>query len=214
MAGIDKTYCSSWEKYQEIVNWAKEHEFTCPNGMIIKPFDSIFEYNQEDFDGDEIPIMGTTWALDYFLIKFCPIKLIQDRMKAVYSQEYLESVWNGNSYFDTFVRPEAGTKVKLIKNKNHSKRLLKCRSPYSNKNIRFPGFVSVYRDDDQLFYNEDYDAFIFPYELGDYTGAFVHIKCKSIKAIIRRIRKWNLPKGCTVEVCGQYDEEEWTFKTL
>jgi len=213
MAAIDKTYTSSWEEYQEVVNWAKEHNFTCPNGMVIEPIKRVYKWDKEDFRDPErkLPILNTSHTLDYFLIKYCPLRVVQDRMKEIYGIDEYNAIKTGISWFDTFVRPEAGTKVKMIQDSKYRNR--KPFSAYSSlhnrKYVRV--LVDVRYNSESLWYNEDYDTFLFPYELGIATCSCAVPKCKSIKAIIRKIRKWNLPKGCIVEVKGRYVGETWKF---
>lgn len=105
MAGIDKTYCRTWEEYQEVVKWARENKFTCPNGTVIEPIESVYEWNEDSFDGErKLPILNTSQSLDYFLIKHCPIEIVQERMKEVYGEDYVESIKNRTSEYDLFVR--------------------------------------------------------------------------------------------------------------
>ena len=120
MAGIDKTYCNTVAEYEEFKQWAIENKFKTPMGDTIDftwhmyNFDSPIEDLQEQIDnGYDITVMNTSFHLDYYLIKYCPIKFVQDRMREVYRKETIESILNGTSPVDTFNRDSiAGTKVK------------------------------------------------------------------------------------------------------
>ena len=80
MAGIDKTYVKTWQEYQDLVNWLEQNQFKCPNGDIIEI--PHYGWSKEDFDGErERPVLNTTQEEDYFLIKYCPLQFVQDRMK-------------------------------------------------------------------------------------------------------------------------------------
>lgn len=64
MAGIDKTYTSSWEEYSSLVEWCKDKSFVLKNGDVIRPIKYIYKWEEEDFDGErEIPV----WILQYIL---------------------------------------------------------------------------------------------------------------------------------------------------
>lgn len=211
MAGIDKTYTSSWEEYQELINWAKNTQFNCPNGIIINPINYIYERNKESFNGREIPVINSSQSLDYFLIKYCPIQFVQDRMKEVYDDEYYNSIKNGTSEYDTFIRPESGTKIKMIKDsKFHNRKFFSFYNNRFNKKLVYIN-IEVQYNNESLWYNEDFDTFILNNELGYWTCNSADIKCKSIKAVVRKIKKWKLPKGAIVTVFGRYIGESWKF---
>lgn len=222
MAAIDKTYVSSYEEWKEITDWAKKTSFKCPNGIILEVENYCYGHGMTEdeirewiSECGEIPVMNTPVELDYFLIKYCPIQLIQDRMRAVHSEEFINSVLSGTSEYDTFQRPEPGKHYKIIKkprikralswfinrpNRKYSKWLsneltIKRKGYY---NVSIPGYG----------YNEDYDSWVFPGELGYSTVyGLVNTKTRSLKALIRKIKSWNLPVGTRVEFSGRYQDE-------
>lgn len=215
MAAIDKTYTSSWEEYQEIIKWAKENKFTCPNGMIINPLNYCYTWGEEDFKGQrELPVMNTPQSLDYFLIKECPLRIIQRRMKDVYGPEEFQSIKDGTSHYDTFIRPTPGKKLRMVKDsKFHNRKPYSFYNSRVNKKITRVS-ISVYLGEESLWYNEDYDYFLLEDELGIIQSSGVILRCRSLKAILRRIKKWKLPKGCEVRVRGRYVGEEWIYKVI
>lgn len=219
MAGIDKTYVTNYNDWKEIVDWMSTASFTCPNGMVIEGKRYIYWANstKEEIEdwlsaSKEIPVMNTPTALDYFLIKYCPIKVVQDRMKEVYSTEFYESVKNGTSKYDNFVRPIGGKHVTITKkptynypHKWYNAYQHKYRNGMYSVDITYPNEYEGFAE-----YNEDYDMFIMPYELGYCTSSgSITTKCRSVKAIINKIIKWNLPIGTKVHVMGMYDEEDF-----
>lgn len=91
MAGIDKTYVNNWDDYCAIVEWCKNNSFTFPNGIEVRF--GYYEWNEESFiDGKELPVLNTSYTQDYFLIKHCPIKVVQERMREVYPGHYVQSI--------------------------------------------------------------------------------------------------------------------------
>ena len=188
MAGIDKTYVKTWQEYQDLVNWLEQNQFKCPNGDIIEI--PHYGWSKEDFDGErERPVLNTTQEEDYFLIKYCPLKFVQDRMKEVYDEEYYNSVKNGTSPYDTFTKEGrlGDGKVKLQKIRGRGK-----KSKY------------LYWTDSSSYglrFSEETNKWLWPYELGNWNTSTAD-KCHSIKALIRQIRKWQLPKGTGLRIVG------------
>ena len=118
MAGIDKTYVSSSKDYFDFIEWAKEKKFTCPNGIILSPLDYVYEQDPETIDErikeyGRITLMNTPVSMDYFLIKYCPLTFVQDRLREVYPESFIEDINKGISCFDNY-RRNFGTKVKCI----------------------------------------------------------------------------------------------------
>lgn len=217
MAAIDKTYVSSYDDWKEIVDYAKDAIFTCPNGQELKLIDYIYFPNKSKSEVEEwlsetceIPVMSTSWSMDYFLIKYCPIQLVQDRMVDVYGEEYCTSVKNGTSKYDTFVRQEGGKHVSYLKRPKFRKPI-KHFSSYTCKYMHGKYFVQVDVPDGEgyTFYNERYDTWVLPYELGEGFTNTAITKCKSVKSVIRKIRKWNLPIGYKIHVFGKFKGEDF-----
>lgn len=223
MAGIDKTYVSNYEDWKEITEYMKNTVFTCPNGIKLEGINYLYypDIKQEEVEEwlskrKSIPVMNTTCSMDYFLIKYCPIKVVQDRMNEVYNEDYIEAIKNSTSEYDTFVRPKGGKHVSIIE-KPKQRYTYKWFNDYLNR-YRKTGFRVTLRYPESLEgayqeYNEDYDMFIFPFELGYQTesGGFTLTNCKSLKALIRKIIKWKLPIGTKVFVTGAYEEEQCTL---
>ena len=211
MAGIDKTYLSDYEEYQKFLEWAKNKTYTCPNGTVIHVYDYVYNYwTKESMEVCERPVMNTPQSLDYFLIKDCPFEFVQERMREVYNEEFVNSVLNGTSEYDTFKYPEEKSKIKIVKryywmkHKNYLYRDQRRRKYYF--------FIDVYLGDYSLDYSSYIKRFLLPDELGIWTCSSCW-KCRSVKALIRTIRKWNLPKGCTIIASGRYVDERIKLKT-
>lgn len=213
MAAIDKTYTDKYSDYEELLKWAKNRTFKCPNGIVFNVMDSIYAgWTEESFNNNELPVMNTSCSMDYFLIKYCPLEFVQNRLKKVYPEKYYNSVKNGTSEFDKFRKNNIGTKFKLIRIGSCSDHNTPWSFYNNRKKINPKFFVSV-RDNtgEFIWYNEKYDKFVCTYELGDWTSSNAYC-CKSLKALVRKIKKWELPKGSTVYVQGRYIGEEWQIK--
>lgn len=217
MAAIDKTYVKSYDEWKEIVDYAKNTVFKCPNGQELKLINYVYYPDKQKSEIDEwlseaceIPVLSTTCTVDYFLIKYCPIKLIQDRMKDVYGETYYNSVKNGTSEYDTFIRPEGGKHVKYLKRPKF-KNTVKWFNSYTCKYIRGKYSMSVEGPNGEIciFYNESHDTWILPYELGEISSNIADTKCKSVKSVIRKIKKWNLPVGYKIYVYGKHYGEDF-----
>ena len=215
MAGIDKTYVRNVQDYLDLVSWAKDKEFKCPNGQVIRPSDYIYEWNISELEDvlsryGEYPVMNTPYALDYFLIKHCPLDFVRKRMEEVYNQNHIESVKNGTSRFDTFKR-EPFKKIKVIKESSLRKADFLIRSKR-----RHLDWIEVIHPVRGMFfsYNEDDDLWVIPtHELGYGCSNVCHKKVCSKRAMMRLIRKWKLPKGCEVHWKGCYVGDTIIFKT-
>lgn len=217
MSSIDKTYVSSFEEWKEVMDWARTTKFTCPNGMVLNVIDYCYnsDYTEEEIKEclskkGEIPVMITSKELDYFLIKHCPIQIVQDRMEDVYDEDYINSVLNRTSKYDKFVRPEVGKHFKCIR-----KPLWNYTDKWFNQycNRYFKGFyaVDVMYKGKYLWYNEIFDCWKLDDELGYFTISGATVCCHSIKSLVRKFRKWNLPIGCKIRVCGRYAGENCEF---
>jgi hypothetical protein len=213
MAAIDKTYTKSWDEYQDLIKWANENIFTCPDGTKLNISDSIYKHwTKESFDGTYRPVMNTSHVTDYYLIKYCTLTFVQERMKEVYDNEYVESVKNGTSEFDTFTKEgKYGTKCKLIK---QPKKNMRGNTPCNSKKNRY-WFIQIDTPKQYNFidYCEDENRWIWPDELTSSNG-WISNTChrfKTRKAVERNICKWKLPKGTKVTVYGGYIGEEYIY---
>ncbi len=204
MAAIDKTYTKSWEEYKEYQDWAIGKSFTCPNGDIVRPITYLRNLKEEDFDGEKyIPIMNTSYAVDYFLIKYCPIQFIRERMKEVYSQDYVDDILNGVSAWDTFSKEgRYGTRFKITKYPKYER---------SNRPYKKPCWF-IQLKNSFISYDEGSNRWIWDYELSEPKGWTSNTaEIKTIKALKRCIRKWKLPKGTIVQAIGGYVGEDYEF---
>lgn len=214
MAAIDKTYVSTFEEWKEIIDWARNKVYLCPNGIVFNVIDYCYypDYSEDDIkewlsESPQIPVMNTPTELDYFLIKDCPIKVIQDRLKEVYDEEFIKSILAGTSEFDTFVRPTPGKHLKFIM-KPKGQKPISWYNGYLHRKMKGFYFVSV-DSRDFVGYNEKCDKWIMSGELGNITiGGFISVYVHSLKALIRKIKSWKLPIGTRIWFEGYWVGEE------
>lgn len=216
MAAIDKTYVNSYKDYMDMVNWAKDKSFTCPNGITLHPSDYIYEDLTEDYfikDGEPryMPIMNTSCSIDYFLIKYCPFDWFRKSMEIAYGEKYINDIINGTSHYDLFSKTNVSTKFKMIRHSDDGNynTPMRARNRYGHKYLPLL-WIEVKLNGRYLRYNKKHDIFLWDGELGDGSSSVCHA-CKSIRALKRKIRKWKLPKGTIVEAKGRYIGEDWEF---
>lgn len=218
MAAIDKTYVNSYEEWKEVTEYMKNAKFKCPNGMTLYGRGSLYypDMSREDVEkwiteaGGDIPVMNTSSELDYFLIKECPVELVQERLKDVYGEEEYNSIKNGTSRYDTFVREPGGKHLGLIE-KPAWNRIIKNFNSRLRKVVRHGYRVQVDVPDGYTWYNEEYDCWLMPYELGWSSGNTAHTDCMTLKSLRRKIMKWNLPVGSVVNFWGYWCGESGKF---
>ena len=109
MAGIDKTYIKSYKNYKEVLDWCKNiGTITDDYGNKIQPYSWLYYTNltKNDFGKDkngndkQYMIWSTNIKQDLYLIRYCPCKVVQKRMREVYSPDYINNVLNFNTEFD------------------------------------------------------------------------------------------------------------------
>lgn len=221
MAATDKIYTDKYKEYKELFDWAKNTVFVCPNGTKLYPIRDIYQHlKEEDFkDGKCVPVLMTSFVMDYFLIKNCPFDFVQESLKSSYGEEYYNSVKNGTSEYDLFTKEGKCGSGKIKRINKDSRSRFNYLYPIFRKNgkkIKPKFFVDVYppSKDDGLVLSLDYsykiDNFLWENELG-LLDSDCYYGCRSIKALIRKIRKWKLPKGSMVHAHGRYRRESWYF---
>lgn len=206
MAAIDCLYLNSWKDYQELKEFLKDKEFTTPRGVKIRPIDWLYDLKEKYFIKDNKPyycrVFNTPGYIDNWLYHNCNLPFIQ---------EWLESRYFSNGYCKGESK-EITEELKLPDYKPCTK--VKIIKKGFWKNPRRGWWIEIKNDDSTDFrYNEDYDFVVFPGEYDCWTISSPYLKI-SIRAIIRKIiKKWKLPKGCTITIQGRYEGDEWILKT-
>lgn len=224
MAAIDKTYVNKYQDYVDYCEWAKSTVYVLPSGQKITPYSYVYEDLEEEWfkDGKYHPIMNTDNTIDYYLIKFCPFDFVQERLKDVYGEEFYNAVKGGYSEYDTFVKkPYIGTgKIAMVTNKGRKMKLWPWKNRIKNKKV-YGFWVHVYApkylfDADvwykTMWWSNKAQNFLWPNELGTISSNVYYKRVKTVKSLVRWLKKLNLPKGAIVEAKGKFVGELWKFK--
>ena len=216
MAGIDKTYLTSYEDYKKVIDWCKDKSFKLSNGQIIYPSDFIYypDITDKDFKEGEVVLWNTPTYFDIWLIRNCPFDFIQNRLKEQYgggwsktaftdhNESLYEQIKNGTSPYDTYVRPETGKKIKI-------ERIFGM--PFKDSNmcwhIETPYWIKDKRSNNKetMWYNEDTDEWYTKDEELPWTSSAKFVKGPLTKKnIYNMVRKWKLPKGTQMIFDGTY----------
>lgn len=200
MAGIDKTYTNSFAEYQQLVDWAKDKEIVFSKKQKEKLLNYVYQWDEEDFNS-ELPVMNTSNSVDIFLIQNCPFKFIQDRMKEVYSEETIKE-------FSSVSFP-----IQLPKNYKQDRKIIISKSKrfsLYNKGVNSHSCWWLQSNDFDWGFDSDNNVWVnrglyFPSD----TNTSHH---KTIKSLVRFLRKQYLPSGLEFRLSGRYVGEEFTIK--
>lgn len=213
MAWIDKIYVNNWKDFCEVRDYFMNTEFVANNGTkcILKNYMYDVEDVTEDFfDGKkEVAVTNTPCKVDYYLAMYCPVKAVQEYLDIVYNDYKNPDEWKEYITFDR----NPGNKIKVIKYPKFGK---------INKalNQRFGWHISVhtvrkteyFECKERPCYHEDTNQWIYENELEfPMDKSYGLCNYKTIKSLIRNIRKWKLPKGSIVTAQGRYIGEHYEF---
>lgn len=253
MAGIDKTYTSSYKEYKDFKDWVDTQFLTFYNGHTVRIGDWVYERDEEEFyDGilrvgekfyydyeryeikslddykkiaiifninnpdivkefdfdaliklikkdKELPIMNTPTWLDVYLIQNCKSEFVLNRMKEVYKDKTYQEF----KTIDLTAAPPDDFK------RNRKIRIKKTES------TRFPIHNKPY-DGKTSWWIQSNDNFTYCEETGvwsSYNNYYPYNTntsiIKSMKGIVRHLRKQYLPKGISFRIIGRYQGEEY-----
>ena len=199
MAAIDKTYIKTFEDYKSVIEWCKQiGEVTDDYGNVFSPYEYIYgpEVTKELWNKEveqaltykeayEAILWNTPVFMDVWLIRYCPLDIIQNRLKEQYGDSY-EVIKNRVSEYDT-IDTSQSTKVKLISKKGKLE-----RNKYHCYYVSIKNFI----------YNEKTDKWQSFYDLRivkTWGCCYFPATC-SLKSIYKKILRWKLPIGTIVEV--------------
>lgn len=220
MAGIDKIYVNNWKDFCEVRDYFMNTEFVGINGTkcVLKNYMYDVEHITEDyFDGErEVPVTNTPCKVDYYLAMYCPVKAVQ---------EYLDRAYKGNwrnvDYWSDYTKfnRNSGSKIKVIKypkfgkiNKALNQRFGWHIKVYTTRKIYDDYSRNYFKYDDHPIYYKDTNQWIYDNELEfPIDKSWDLCNYKTIKSLIRNIRKWKLPKGSIVTAHGRYIGDEYEF---
>lgn len=199
MAGIDKTYTDSYTNYKNFKDWADRQFLTFFNGYKVCIGDWVATYEEEDFDGRKIPIMNTPTWLDIYLIQNCKSNFVLDRMKEVYGEESYKEFQS----IDLTAKPpedfQQNRKITIKQDKGTKFPL--CSKPGDGKSQWW-----LQCDDDFSYCDE---SKVWSHGDSYYPHNTNTALIKSVKGVIRHLRKQYLPKGVTFRLIGRYVGEQY-----
>ena len=205
MAAIDKTYVNTWQQYCEIRDWTKGKIVEYPNGVKEPLSNYVIGWDEEDFSGEgfngERPVWNTPTCLDRWLWLNCPLELVRNRLKEQYSEEALDEFVH-----PVFKRNGLGKKARM-KVLHKPKYKLKQKGHW---------WVQIWNRDSYIWdYDDETDQW---HHLKEYCPTYTntaYVKANpSAKAILRAIRKWDLPEGIELCVTGRYVQDKWIVKVI
>lgn len=196
MAGIDKTYVNK-EQLLEAIEWAKGvGEVTLENGYKFYPLNFIYAYNDIDEleNRDMYVLWNTPSWFDRWLWSNCPLSFIKERIEEVYDEEYIKKFENWK-YIEpikvnrkyTFLKTPAGYGWKFIaKGKGEKPSIYIFNIKYNDKYLGYNWQTDTWGEKiDMLPYRDEFE---------------LRNKVLSKKAILRLLRKWNLPSGSIIRI--------------
>lgn len=222
MAGIDKTYANTWDEYKDVFDWCKSVGIvTDEYGNRLYPYSWLYnthltenDFGNNDFGNNKWHIIWSTGFIqDLYIIRHCPCKVVQERMKKVYPTDYIQDVLNFNTEYDKFKRPEN-------KNPHFTIKWIK-KSKHKTKKVSWD--INAYDENGELYgyntpiFNEFEDRWQFPYDTY-YTEKYDYAKYfkgpLTNRRIYRKLRKWGLPKGTKLKFIGFTKYENFEFDLI
>jgi len=224
MAGIDKTYITSYEVYDKIRNWARDKIIQLKNGQEIKLIDLVYypditledwkeqeaNYKKEHPDWQfDVILWNTPIYVDVWLIKNCPFEEIQDRLKEQYgggwskqaftehnNEDMYEQIKNGTSIYDTYQRNGLGKKAKV---------LFKTIRGSWIRDKKLLWWITI-ESPHGFWYNKDTNSWHQEEELIPITSNVCNFNgTLTKKNIVNLIKKWDLPKDVVLRFEASYD---------
>lgn len=199
MAAIDKTYTNSYKEYKEFKDWADTQYLTFHDGHKVRIGNWVWEYVEEDFVHGEIPIMNTPTWLDVYLIQNCKSEFVLDRMRSVYGEDEFEKFLSVDLTGKPPKEFQQNRKIVIKSNK-------RTKFPLHNKPYFKQGtwWIQCY---DKFWYNDNTKTWVSHDNYYPHNTNTSHVK--SIKSLVRHLRKQYLPKGIKFSISGRYVGEDY-----
>ena len=213
MAAVDKIYVDNYNDYILFINYCKTIQEDIQKLFNVNIFDYFyFTYLTEEsfkIKDNDYPLTNFPHKIDYYLIKNCNIPFIVERLKEQYGDSYNE-IKNDDEILNDYTF-EKFKKFKIIHEKS--------KYPYVIKKQKTKFIISI-----EDLNNNDlwiYDKTISQWKNLNKSNNLNYGDCRSMiyfgkshKAIIRKVNKWNLPKGLKIEIIGRYYSSSFKIITL
>lgn len=217
MAAIDKIYVRSYDEYLQFKDWCKEQpKMTDKYGRNESLSSYIYDWDEDSFnDTNSRPIFMAPFYVDAYVIRNCPFEFIQNEYKVNYGgynpnfgeeATSYNKIKAGELYASatTDCEYEVGKHCRCTKHPlYHYNRPYKAK--YWDVEVDAPEGLPF------MWFNEDTKTWDFcdEYVISRWKSSMCHIK--TIKALMRKIRKWKLPVGTRIQVYGRYVEDTYEF---
>ena len=205
MAAIDKTYTKNWDDYQSLIEWCKGKSFVLQNGDVIYPSRYIYDWEKKDFDGKkEFPVWNTPIYLDIWLIRNCPLKFIQDRLKEQYGGGWSKTTFTDHNNYDMYHQILSySSPYDVVRSNGSHKFSIKYKQNVKFKDDNLFWFIRVI--DDGWWYNDEHNMWYHDNEALPTNCNYAHFEGNITKRkLARLIKRWNLPKGTQIEFKGDF----------
>lgn len=213
MGAYNKLFIKTKEECDEFESWFKE------NLQIQTKYGEYIFFTMYLYKVKKDSYYATFRAPNYVnaeVIRKCPIEFIQTQYKAIYKDKY-DLIKNGTLYGEPIIRYEKGkhfvttTKPNIKVNNNGTKRpwLVMVDAP-SNIHSRY----TLALTDESMWYIPEKDEWGFVEEFINKGITNVNFSVRTIKALKRKIRKWELPIGSIVTATDVTLTYKYQFKIL
>lgn len=244
MAGIDKTYVSTWKEWKELHDWAIDRVANFKNGSLrhLKQFMFNLDMTEEEFNerancirqryyhGDKnaiihIPFWSTPEYLDVWLARNCPLSIVRNTLITQYGESWLSAIDSGNSDYNSIREKGVGKdfvykvleepKFHHIHRFKYKDRQYKTCTYKANKNTEWFVDLKTPVGSDDL-YCDDFDNWVSWRDAVPMMSSSKIIKGKTptIKSIIRMIKHWDVPNGTIVTVGNKWFDITWRIMIL
>ena len=200
------------QKYKTEEIWKEHLKLWSDNSEYIEKNSTFEKYCNNLDDSAEIVLWNTDHVFDIYLIKNCPIKFIQDRLKEQYGGGWSKESFTGND--NSYEAIKNGMSVYDIYKRNgisnpHFKIKYRINVPFKDDDIEW--WIDVYVDGHMWDYDSvadywyGYNECYYPKGNGWNSSSCQKFKGNMNPHRIRRIlSKWILPEGAEVRFSGDY----------
>ena len=224
MASIDKIYSKqvSFKEYTSFLEWCKNegnvlfHKH-CSYGKSpyniglyeSKPYqleDFIYLYDEQTYN-KEVPLCNLPEAINIFLIRHLPKSFedLHNALNDMYGIDYI-NITNGTSLYDKHIPRNNNGKIGIIKNTFIHNYICTLQQPLDIQiHFNVKDYIHC------LWYNTMTDEWFDDTELMPIDSDTATVKITSYKALINKIKKWNLPLNVVIEISGKNKGNNATF---
>jgi len=238
MAGIDKTYYSTYEEWKSVKNWCDQigntqdkygnkfnpRDLLCDKDLTLEEFNKRKSWYEKEYSGQNHTYSGILWNtpiwFDLWLIRNCTVPLIVERLNEQYSQTYIDEIKREVSKYDLYKREGLGKNLRVtVKKRPNFNYRGKVLSHDGNRAFKqtwdifikpLDGIHSWNYDETDNYWYPDEEARA---ESGWTSNCCTIRKYPTFKAILRKLRSWNLPRDLEVSVIGPLKDQDWVLVT-